>query len=102
MTLSPRRKRLAVVFGVLLLTGLGAVFWPFITGPGRMQEFCASLGAGTSLAQVREQATQRGYRMSALHEDRAFVYDSAAFGRFTCSLNFGPKGLLSAEYAFND
>lgn len=102
MNRSPRRKTLALIFGAVLVTGLGAVLWPFFTGPGEMQEFCASLGTGTSPVTIREQATQRGYRMSALRESGAFVYDSAAFGRFTCSLNFGPQGLVSAVYAFND
>lgn len=102
MNRSPRRKYLALIFGALLVTALGAVVWPFITGPGQMQDFCASLSAGTSPVDIREQATQRGYRMSALHEGGAFVYDSAAFGRFTCRLSFGPQGLESAAYAFND
>lgn len=102
MNRSPRRKYLALIFGAALATALGAVLWPFITGPGEMQEYCASLGAGTSPVAIREQATQRGYRMSALREGSAFVYDSAAFGRFTCSLNFGPQGLVSAAYSFND
>lgn len=102
MNRSPRRKTLALIFGAVLVTALGAVFWPFFTGPGRMQEFCGALRVGTSPVEIREQATQRGYRMSALRESGAFVYDSAAFGRFTCSLNFGPQGLVSAAYAFND
>lgn len=102
MTLTPRRKTLALIVGALLVTALGAVLWPFINGPTQMQEFCGSLRAGTSPVEIREQATQRGYRMSALRESGAFVYDSAAFGRFTCSLSFGPQGLVSAAYAFND
>lgn len=102
MPLSVRRKTLALIFGALLVSALGAVLWPFITGPGEMQEFCTALRTGTSPADIRQQATQRGYRMSALREGSAFVYDSAAFGRFTCSLSFGPQGLVSAVYAFND
>jgi hypothetical protein len=102
MIISSRRKRIGVVFGVLLLAGLGWFFWPFVAGPGLMQSFCSSLEAGVSVAQVQAQAAQRGYRVSSLIEDRAFVHDTGSFGRFTCNLEFGSEGLVSSTYFFND
>lgn len=101
MTISPRRKRIGVVLG-LLLAGLGWVVWPFIAGPGHMQSFCSSLAVGTSVAQVQAQAAQHGYRVSSLIEGRAFVHEPSSFGRFTCGLQFGPDGLMSSAYSFND
>jgi hypothetical protein len=50
MTISPRRKRIGVVFGLLILAGFGWVVWPFIAGSGHMQSFCSSLAVGTSVA----------------------------------------------------
>lgn len=102
MPLTPRRKRIALVVGALLLTGIGTVFWPLLRGPGPMQDFCATLSVGASLTQVREQATQHGYRISPAIEGRAFVHDSATFGRFTCQLQFGAQGLDSSVYSLND
>lgn len=102
MIISSRRKRIGVVFGVLLLAGLGWFYWPFAAGPGQMQNFCSSLAAGTSVAQVQAQAAQRGYRVSSLVENRAFVHDPGSFGRFTCTLEFGSDGLVSSVYSFND
>lgn len=102
MMISSRRKRIGVALGVLLLAVLGWFFWPFVAGPGQMQSFCSSLAVGTSLAQVQTQATQHGYRVSSLIEGRAFVHDSASFGRFTCNLEFGSDGLVSSVYSFND
>lgn len=102
MTISPRRKRIRVVLGLLLLAGLGWVVWPFIAGPGQMQSFCGSLTAGASVAQVQAQAAQHGYRVSSLIEGRAFVHEPRSFGRFTCDLQFGSEGLVSSVYFFND
>jgi len=103
MTILPRRKRIRIILGLLLLAGLGwMVVWPFIVGPGQMQGFCSSLALGTSVAQVQAQAAQHGYRVSSLIEGRAFVHEPRSFGRFTCDLQFGPDGLVSSVYSFND
>jgi len=102
MKISPRRKRIGVVLGVLLLAGIGWIVWPFIVGPGQMQDFCSSLAVGTPVAQVQAQAAQHGYRVSSPVEGRAFVHESRSFGRFTCDLQFGPDGLVSSAYSFND
>lgn len=102
MTISPRRKRIGVVLGLLLLAGLGWVVWPFMAGPGQMQSFCSSLAVGTSVAQVQAQAAQHGYRVSSLIEGRAFVHEPRSFGRFTCDVQFGSNGLVSSVYSFND
>jgi len=67
-----------------------------------MQGFCSSLAAGTSFAQVQTQADQHGYRVSSLIDGRTFVHDPSSFGRFTCDVQFGPDGLVSAAYSFND
>lgn len=96
------RKRIGVVLGLLLLTGLGWIVWPFIASPGQMEGFCNSLAMGTSIEQVQVQAAQHGYRVSSLNEGRAFVHESRSFGRFTCDLQFGPDGLASSVYSFND
>lgn len=100
--ISVRRKRAMVVLGLLLLVGMGWMVWPFFVGPGHMQSFCETLPAGSLLAQIQTDAAQRGYRVSSLIEGRAFVVDSRSFGRFTCELRFGPDGLLSSKYSFND
>ena len=102
MTITPRRKRIYVVLGLLLLAGLGGIVWPFIVGPGQMQNFCSSLAVGTSVTQVQAQAAQHGYRVSSLIEGRAFVHEPRSFGRFTCDLQFGSNGLLSSVYSFSD
>lgn len=102
MIVLSRRKRIIVVFGVALIAVLGWFFWPFVAGPGQMESFCSSLEAGTSITQVQAQATQHGYRVSSLVDGRAFVHDSASFGRFTCNLEFGSEGLVSSRYSFND
>jgi hypothetical protein len=102
MIISSRRKRIGVVLGVLLLVGLGWFVWPFIVGPRQMQSFCSSLAVGSSVAQVRAQAAQHGYRVSSLIEGRAFVHDPRSFGRFTCDVQFGSNGLVSSVYSFND
>lgn len=102
MTISPRRKRIFLAVGLLLLAGLGWIVWPFMAGPGQMQSFCSSLAVGTSVAQVQTQAGQHGYRVSSLIEGRAFVYEPRSFGRFTCDLQFGPDGLVSSVYLLND
>lgn len=93
--MSPRRKRIGVVFGLLLLAGLGWVVWPFIAGTGQMQSFCSSLAVGTSVEQVQAQAAEHGYRVSSLIEGRAFVHEPRSFGRFTCDLRFESDGLVS-------
>lgn len=102
MTIPPRRKRIGVVVGLLLLAGIGWIVWPFIVGPGQMQDFCSSLAVGTSVEQVQVQAAQQGYRVSSPIEGRAFVHESRSFGRFTCNLQFGSDGLVSSVYSFND
>lgn len=98
----PRRKRIGVVLGLLLLAGLGWVVWPFMAGPGQMQSFCSSLEAGTSVEQVQAHAAEHGYRVSSLIEGRAFVHEPRSFGRFTCDLRFGSNGLVSSVYLLND
>jgi hypothetical protein len=95
-----RRERVLVA-GVLL-AGLGWVFWPFLVTPARMEGFCGALPAGATLVQVQALATERGYRLSPLADGRAIVHEPRSFGRFTCELRFGPTGLASATYAFND
>lgn len=96
------RKRFALGLGLLLLAGIGLMAWPLIVGPDRMQDFCSALTVGQPLSSIQAQAAQHGYRMSPEHDGHAIVFDSAAFGRFTCSLQFGVDGLTSAVYVFND
>lgn len=100
--MSPRRKRIGVVFGLLLLAGLGWIIWPFMASPGQMRSFCSSLAAGNSVEQVQAQAAQHGYRVSSLIEGRAFIHEPRSFGRFTCDLQFGSDGLVSSVYLLND
>lgn len=102
MTAIPRRKRVFVVSGLLLLAGLGWVLGPFMASPRQIQSFCSSLATGTSVAEIQAQAAQHGYRVSSVIENRAFVHESRSFGRFTCELRFGPDGLVSSVYLFND
>ena len=102
MIVLSRRNRIVVVFGVTLIAGLVWFFWPFVAGPGQMESFCSSLETGTSITQVQAQAAQHGYRVTSLIDGRAFVHDSASFGRFTCNLEFESDGLVSSVYSFND
>lgn len=102
MMTSSLRKRIGVVLGLLLVAGIGWIVWPFIASPSQMDRFCNSLAVGTSIEQVQAQAAQHGYRVSSLVEGRAFVHDSSSFGRFTCDVQFGPNGLVSSVYSFND
>lgn len=102
MKISSRGKRICIALGVMFLAVLVWFFSPFVSGPSQMQSFCSSLAVGTSLAQIQTQATQHGYRVSSLIDGRAFVHDSASFGRFTCNLEFGSDGLVSSVYSFND
>ena len=97
-----RRQRLGIVLGLLLLVGLGWLFWPFVAGTGQMRSFCGSLAAGSSLTQVQALAAQHGYRVSPLIEGHAFVHDPRSFGRFTCDVQFGPDGLVSSSFSYND
>lgn len=99
---SSHRKRIAIVSGMLLLAGLGWFFWPFVTGPGQMRNFCTSLPAGSSLEQIQTLAKEHKYRVSPLVEGRAYIHDPGSFGRFTCTLQFGTNGLGSSVYSFND
>lgn len=99
--MTPRRKGFMAVIGVLLV-GLGWTFYPFVTSPDQMERFCKSLAVGSSLGHVRAQAEERGYRATSLLEGRAIVHEPRSFGRFTCNLQFGPDGLVSSAYAFND
>ena len=85
-----------------MLAGIGWIIWPFIVGPGQMKHFCAALPVGASVGQVRAEATKRGYRVSSPIEGSAFVHDPKTFGRFTCNVQFGPNGLVSALYHYND
>jgi hypothetical protein len=102
MTLTPRQKRIGVVLGLLLMAGIGWIVWPFIVSPSQIERFCNSLAVGTSIEQVQVQAAQHGYRVSSLIESRAYVHEPSSFGRFTCNLQFGPNGLMSSAYSFND
>lgn len=99
---SSLRKRVGVVLGLLLLAGLGWLAWPFIASPSQMEGFCSSLAMGASIEQVKTQAAQHGYRVSSLIEGRAFVHEPSSFGRFTCDVKFGPDGLVSSIYSYND
>lgn len=99
---TPRRKRIGVVLGLLLVAGLGWVVWPFITSPDQMQKFCSSLAANTSVTKIQAQAVQHGYRVSSLIEGRAFVHEPRSFGRVTCDLQFGSNGLVTSVYSFSD
>lgn len=54
------RKTLVLILGTLLPTALGAILWPFITGPGETQEYCGALRVCTSPDAIREYATPRG------------------------------------------
>lgn len=99
---TPRRKLIGVVLGLLLVAGLGWVVWPFITSPDQMQKFCSSLAVNTSVTQIQAQAVQHGYRVSSLIEGRAFVHEPRSFGRVTCDLQFGSNGLVTSVYSFSD
>jgi hypothetical protein len=101
MNASNIRKRLNTVVGLVLLVMLAYLLWPFVVGRKQMQQFCASLPAGASLSQVQGLANARGYRVSSLIDNEAFVHDPRSMGRFNCALHFGSKGLASAPYADN-
>jgi hypothetical protein len=102
MPLSPTRKRLNTLFGLLILGAMGYIVWPFVVGADHMQTFCSELSPGQSYDQVKAQVSKRGYRISLLTEEGAFVYDDRSMARFNCNLRFSGSGLESAEYYLND
>lgn len=101
MAISALRKRLNAIGGLLLLTGLAYVMWPFIFGRAEMQSFCAGLPAGASLPQVQALTDAKGYRVSSPIEGKAFVHDPRSMGRFNCELHFRGARLVSAPYVDN-
>ncbi|MBD8874651.1 hypothetical protein [Rhodanobacter sp. DHB23] len=101
MAASTFRKRFNTVAGLLLLAGLGYMFWPFVFGRSQMQHFCTTLPIGASVFQVQALVAARGYKVSSLINGEAFVHDPRSMGRFNCVLHFDSKGLVSAPYADN-
>jgi hypothetical protein len=101
MAASTLRKRFNVVAGLLLLAGLGYMFWPFVVGRSQMHHFCATLPTGASVSQVQSLVAARGYKVSSPTGGEAFVHDPRSMGRFNCVLHFNAKGLASAPYADN-
>jgi hypothetical protein len=99
--MSALRRRLNATGGLLLLVGLGYAVWPLIFGRTEMQNFCAVLPVGASFVQVQALAAGKGYRVSSLIDDKAFVHDPRSMGRFNCELHFGSRGLVSSPYADN-
>lgn len=101
MAASKFRKRFNLVAGLLLLAGLGYMFWPFIAGRSQMQHFCTTLPIGASVSQVQALVAARGYKVSSPIDGEAFVHDPRSMGRFNCVLHFDGKELVSAPYADN-
>ena len=101
MAASTFRKRFNTVAGLLLLAGLGYIFWPFVVGRSQMQRFCATLPIGASVSLVKALVAARGYEVSSPIDGEAFVHDPRSMGRFNCVLHFDGKGLASAPYADN-
>lgn len=101
MIASKSRKHFNTVAGLLLLAGLGYMFWPFIFGRAQMQHFCTTLPVGASVSQVQAMVAARGYEVSSVIDGEAFVYDQRSMGRFNCVLHFDDKGLVSAPYVDN-
>jgi len=102
MSNSTLRSRINSLLGLILLSGLAYLFWPFVFGRGQMQEFCPTLQQGLSLAQVKTLAAVRGYKVTDPIEGQAFVHSPRSMGRFNCVLSFGKDGLQSSRYADND
>lgn len=101
MAASTFRKRFRAMAGLLLLAGLGYMFWPFVVGRAQMQHFCSTLPMSASVSQVQALVAARGYKVSSIINGEAFVHDSRSMGRFNCVLHFDGKGLVSASYADN-
>jgi len=99
--MSPLRKRLNLIAGLLIMGGLGWLYYPLLTGEARMQKFCASLSAGTQLSEVRSAARQLDYSFTA-DAGNALIHDTSSFGRFVCQAKFNDGRLVSSTYVSND
>jgi hypothetical protein len=97
-----RRRKIGIAFAVALVGALVYLLSPLVLGAGDMREFCRSLRPGATQSEVRAAASARGFRVSAVAGDRAFVHDPRSFGRFVCALRVSGDALESASFEDND
>jgi hypothetical protein len=104
----PRPKKFSlrtisnVSTAVFFLIGISIAFLPFFMATRRVQNFCAELVPGATVAEVQAKVAERGYELLPLGIGRARVRDPRAFGRRNCELQFDSRGLTSSEFSSHE
>ena len=99
--MTPLRRRLNTLVGLLILGGLAWLYHPLLTGESRVRAFCESLTPGSSLGEVRAAARKLDFGITE-HADDALIHEASSFGRFICQVKFHDGKLLTSVYVHND
>lgn len=100
MALTPARRRLNILFGLMLGVFLLCIFAPFLFAPVELWWFCRSIPMGISEEQIQAAATDAGFRMSPIQGDVAHIYDFASLGRFSCVLRVNNHTITDTVFEF--
>ncbi len=100
--MSPLRKRLNTIGGVLLLGGIWYLIHPFWTGAERMRGFCSSLPIVTSMDNLRRLTADRGFDLALGVDQHGYIHEKRSMGRFLCEIQLRGNRLESAAYQNND
>ena len=89
---------------LLMLIGVVIGFLPYFTASREIQSFCASLAAGSPLADAQAQATARGYDVVPGGERRVLLklpqLAPQVPSKRGCDLHVGPTGkVVTATYS---
>lgn len=96
------RKRLNTILGLALLAGLAYGLYPFVAGGRNMRGFCEGLQPNATRHAVERAVADKGFRLRIGEDQKGFVHDTRAFGRYLCEVEFDGDRLVTATYILND
>jgi hypothetical protein len=71
---------------LLFITGTAIVFWPFHRAAADMEQFCASVTTGMTVAQVKAQAAANGYDLVIEPGGKLRISDPRLNADHSCAL----------------
>lgn len=97
MTISTSRKLNMISLTVMFALGTLVAFSPFAIAWWKMHSFCRDLPIGTSYEDIERKAKDVGYVVSPIVDGRARIDDPPSYGRRSCSISFGERGLAKVD-----
>lgn len=100
--MSPARRRLNSIGGILLLGGLIWLIYPYFTAEKRIRQVCGLIKPGMSYDDIDRISRDHGMNLPSRNRPRTYIVETRTFGRHGCAIDMREGRATTVSYNYAD